>query len=263
MHTIFRPERRNNLRTHLKVMSCAIAMTFGIGALTTPPPARALTVHDPLHTIQTVLAEFKRAADTAKDHIVQAQQFQTQFNQYMDMLKQGLPLSDPRFDSLKDTFRELKSVYDEGKALAHSVKNLDEQFRETYRSYDDYIKDFRNDINSAPDRYKKWAEDSFTNTRLAMKAAGIQVSAFADEEDSLQELLGRSASAEGRLQAIQAGNEISAQMVQQLQRLREMIAAQITLQSNWIAQQTQRAAMDDAFDEVFYVPHQNSTSKGY
>jgi len=210
------------------------------------------------------LAEFKRAADTAKDHIVQAQQFQTQLNQYQDMLKQGLSLSDPRFDSLKDTFRELKSVYEEGKALAHSIKDIDEEFRKTYQGYEDYLKDFGGDAEKMPELYKRWADDNFTNARLAMKAAGIQTSAFAEEEDSLQELLNRSATAEGRLQAIQAGNEISAQMVQQFQKLREMMATQITLQSNWIAQQTQRAAMDDAFRQQFHNGNPvNSSAKEY
>jgi len=264
MNTISRSDRRDNLRTQLKVMSCAIAMILAVGTLTTPPPAHAWgIVYDPTHTWQTILSEIKRAADAAKDHIAQAQQLRTQLNQYEDMLKQGLSLNDPRFDSLKDTFNELKSVYDEGKSLAHSVQNLDEQFRNTYKGYDEYLNGFGEDIQKMPEFYKQWADNSFTNARLAMTAAGIQTSAFAKEEASLRALVERSASAEGRLQAIQAGNEISAQMVQQMQRLREMIATQITLQSNWISQQTEREATANALQQALYAPHENSSSKGY
>jgi len=263
MNTTSRPERRNNLRTHLKVMSCAIAMTLGIGALTTPPPAHAFVVHDPLHTFQTILSELKRAADTAKDYVTQAQQLTTVIDQYKDMLLQGAALTDSRFDSLKDTLRDLKSVYDESKALAHSVKDIEKEFRNTYQGYEEYLSNFGEDIRKLPDFYKKWADNNFTSARLAMQAAGIQTSAFDDEEESLQKLIDRSASAEGRMQAIQAGNEISAKIVQQIQLLREMIATQITLQSNWIAQQTEREATADALQKVRYVPHENSSSKGY
>jgi len=263
MNTTSRPERRNNLGTHLKVMSCAIAMTLGIGALTTPPPARALTVHDPLHTIQTILSELKRAADTAKDYIVQGQQLTTVMDQYKDMMLQGAALSDSRFDSLKDTLRDLKAVYDEGKALAHSVKNIEEEFRNTYQGYEKYLEGFGEDIQKMPEFYKQWADNNFTSARLAMHAAGIQTSAFDDEEESLQKLVDRSATAEGRMQAIQAGNEISAQIVQQIQRLREMIATQITLQSNWIAQQTEREATANALQQALYAPHENSVSEGF
>jgi len=264
MNTTSRPDRRNNLRTHLKVMSCAIAMTLGIGTLTTPPPARALTVHDPLHTIRTILAELKRAADAAKDYVVQGQQLTTVMDQYKDMMLQGLALSDPRFDSLKDTFRDLKSIYDEGKALAHSVKNIEEEFRNTYQGYEEYLSNFGEDIQKMPDFYKKWADNNFTSARLAMQAAGIQTSAFDDEEESLQKLVDRSATAEGRMQAIQAGNEISAQMVQQIQKLREMIATQITLQSNWIAQQTEREAVSNAYNTKFYsASHNNSPAQDF
>ncbi len=68
----------------------------------------------------------------------------------------------------------------------------------------------------------------------------------------LDQLVSRSQSAVGRQQAIQAGNEIAAQNVQQLQKLRDLVATQITLQGNYMAKQTEQEAVKDAASERFW-----------
>lgn len=251
---------RLNSRPTMRALACAIALTFGAGLVSSPTAHAQWVVTDPGHTIQTIISEAKRAADAAADYAQQAQQLQTQIRQYEDMVKQGLSLGDPRFDSLQSTLNDLASLYSSGKSLAHSVGNLDERFRENFRGYEDYLASLGMSENTLPDRYRKWSEEGFDNARLAMTAAGIQTSAFATEEASLQQLVQRSSTAAGRLQAIQAGNEIAAQQVQQMQKMREMLASQITLQSNWVAQQTERAAVDDAFRETFRSGEVNGTA---
>lgn len=248
-------------------ISAAIALVVGSGVmLTTAQQAQAQwVVTDPGHTFQTILSESKRALDAASDYANQAQQLQTQMRQYEDMVKQGLSLADPRFDSLKDTLSQLSSLYSQGNSLAHSLNNLEGRFQEQYAGYEDYLSSVVGGTAVTSNRYKKWADTGFDNARLAMTAAGINTSAFDTEEASLQQLVNRSASAAGRLQAIQAGNEISAQQVQQIQRLRELVASQITLQSNWVAQQTERTALDDAFRATFNSGTVQGTgaNKGY
>lgn len=252
---------RLNPRANARALTCALALTLGVGVGLAPtqPAYAQWVVTDPGHTIQTIISEAKRAADAAADYAAQAQQLQTQIRQYEDMVKQGLSLGDPRFDSLQGTLTELASLYASGKSLAHSAGNLDGQFRESFRGYEDYLSSLGVGENNLSDRYRKWSEEGFDNARLAMTAAGIQTSAFASEEASLQQLVQRSGSAQGRLQAIQAGNEIAAQQVQQMQKMREMLASQITLQSNWVAQQTERAAVDDAFRETFRAGTPNNS----
>lgn len=66
------------------------------------------------------------------------------------------------------------------------------------------------------------------------------------------------------MQAIQVGNEIAAQQVQQLQKLRQMLDAQIQSQSMWYAQQIERQTIDDAFREQYRsAPVQNSAAKEF
>ena len=89
------------------------------------------------------------------------------------------------------------------------------------------------------------------NARTAMQAAGVNTRTFEDENAMLDQLVSRSQSAVGRQQAIQAGNEIAAQNVQQLQKLRDLVATQITLQGNYMAQQNERQSVSDASEQQF------------
>jgi P-type conjugative transfer protein TrbJ len=66
------------------------------------------------------------------------------------------------------------------------------------------------------------------------------------------------------LQAIQAGNQIAAHEVQQMQKLREMMNAQIQNESMYYAQKVQRQEIEDAATAQFNSGKLiHSTPKGY
>ncbi|EBS6671127.1 P-type conjugative transfer protein TrbJ, partial [Salmonella enterica subsp. enterica serovar Mbandaka] len=69
----------------------------------------------------------------------------------------------------------------------------------------------------------------------------------------------------GRMQAIQAGNEIASQNVQQLQKLRDLIATQINMQGNYMAQEQDRIQLDDALRQQRRsgTITQTGSNKGY
>lgn len=250
-------------KLHNGLAAALIAGTvFSIGAVYMPP-ARAVTVTcTNCSTVWQQALEYARAAETTLNT---ARQLQKQTEMYNDMLKQGLSLPNSMLNSITSDLRRLQAIYEDSRSLAHSMSNLEAQFRAQFKGYDNYLKSIGQGTNNMPDRYKKWAAAGFDNARTAMQAVGMNVSTFESEDTLLRNLVQRSQTAQGRMQAIQAGNEIAAQQVQQLQKLREMIAASVTLQSNYIAQQTERQAVDDAFRENFYsAPVKNTNrDKGY
>ncbi|EOJ9215266.1 P-type conjugative transfer protein TrbJ [Salmonella enterica subsp. enterica serovar Agona] len=237
------------------------ALSVGLVGVTYAPPAHAIYCSN-CSTVWNQMMEYAKAVETS---INTARQLQTQIQQYNDMIKQGLSLPNSMFQSFTNDLRRLQSIYNDSRALAHSMSNLDSQFRDQFKGYDNYLKSIGQGTNNMPDRYKNWAQSSFDNARTAMESVGLNTSMFDSEDAVLASLVSRSQTAQGRMQAIQAGNEIAAQQVQQLQKLREMIATNVTLQSNYIAQQTERQAVDDAFRESFRSqPVQNSgRDKGY
>ncbi|MBX4336617.1 P-type conjugative transfer protein TrbJ, partial [Bartonella raoultii] len=190
-----------------------------------------------------------------------AKQLQTQLQQYKDMVKQGLSFSSPQFDGLQGTLQKLKQVYQDSQSISYNMGNLNSRFEKMFPGYEDYLKN-SGKINPKKD-YRKWAETGFSNSRVAIEAAGINTSSFENEDKMMQKLVDRSASAEGRMQAIQAGNEIAAQQVKQLQLLRDLVANNTTLQANYTANEVERRAKNEADVEKFFETKSPDTDRGH
>lgn len=245
-------------------IAAAIPLAAFLGTSTAvlyPTPAEAFFCSNCSTNIQQGM-QYAKDIETALNT---ANQLQTQINQYNQMLKQGLQLPDSVFSSIRGNLQQVSNLYDSTKALGRNVANFDQQFRQEYKGYSDWLDSTGQASKVMPERYDEWAQQGEDNARTAMKAVGVNVGTFESEDQALNRVIGRSAGAAGQMQAVQAGNEIAAQNVQQLQKLRDLMATQITMQGNYLAQQNERTAADDAFNEKFrQTPIQNSgRSKGY
>ncbi|WP_025902242.1 P-type conjugative transfer protein TrbJ [Tatumella sp. UCD-D_suzukii] len=238
-----------------------VAMFGTTTAILYPTPAAAFFCSNCSTNVQQGM-QYAKDVETALNT---AQQLQTQINQYNQMIKQGLAFPDSVFSSIRANLQQVADLYENTKAIGTNVANLDEQFREQYKGYSDWLNVTGNASAVMPDRYTQWAEEGSDNARTALKAVGANVGTFESEDTTLSRLINRSSGAAGQMQAIQAGNEINAQNVQQLQKLRDLIGTQITMQSNYLAQDNERRAADDAFNENFRkTPVQNTgRDKGY
>jgi P-type conjugative transfer protein TrbJ len=85
-----------------------------------------------------------------------------------------------------------------------------------------------------------------------MAAVGMQSEEFVSEEVTMQLLQDMSSSSVGRMQAIQAGNQIAAQQVRQLQKLRQLMMLHLQTQSNYQAWQSDKESMHEAGREKFF-----------
>jgi P-type conjugative transfer protein TrbJ len=82
----------------------------------------------------------------------------------------------------------------------------------------------------------------------------LQSTQFETEESTMQTLQTLSQSAVGRMQAIQAGNQIAAQPVRQTQKLRQLLMAQMGMQAAFMAGQADQDAAQRAAYERFMRP---------
>lgn len=190
-----------------------------------------------------------------------ARQLETQVHQYQDMLKQGMALPDNMFKSVTNDLQNVSNVYKNTQSIGRNVSNLDQQFRQQFPGYDEYLKTVDPTQPSVPDLYKRWSQEGLDNARTAMEATDANTSSFKAEDSALSGLITQSQSAAGRMQAIQAGNQIAAQNVQQIQKLRDLVATQITMQSNYLAQQQERQSQDDAFMQKFMSGKQSERGR--
>jgi len=245
-----------------RVLPLATALTFGVASFVLVlPPARAFTVY--CTNCSTVFSQATQVAKEIETAINTAQQLQTQIQQYQNMITQGLALPNSMFNRITGDLQRVQQLYQQSKSLSGNLTNFDQQFRSQFGDYNRYLSQVGQSPTYMQDNYKRWNEQGSDAMRVAMQSAGMNVSAIADEDAMLSQLVARSQSAQGRMQAIQAGNEIAAQQVQQMQKLRQLLNDSVQSQSMWYAQSIERQAVDDAFRQQYHVPVRNSTGKEY
>lgn len=240
--------------------AAALALAISTGGLYSPPTEAALATtagQIAQIIIEEVLNNEMHERIGSDTHERLDNQFNKLEQQYRDMLVQGGKYGDQKFDGLNTFLKDVINAYNDTRAIGKALGSLDDTFREMYPDYGIYLD---NSHDMMPGRYKKWADSGFDNARTALLSAGMNVSSFQSEEQMLSQILNRSTNAAGRMQAIQAGNEIAAQNIQQLQKLRDMMQTQITMQSNHIARETQKEAVDDAFNEKFFSVRPNNSA---
>ena len=242
MKNIFRNKLRNG------VFSAALtASIFGVGFAVMPVQAYAIYCSN-CSTFYQQMMEYVEAVNTALNT---AEQLTTQMNQYNNMVQQGTSLPENMYTDMVMDMQRVASIYNRTQALGRNISNLDTQFNTKYPGYQDYFDNFvRNSGTSTgsamPERYEEWSATGRANVKTAMEAANMNTSTFADEDAQLTQMVNRSQSAVGRQQAIQAGNQIAASNVQQLQKLRDLTATQLNMQANYMALQQERTDLDDA-----------------
>ncbi|MFU3964529.1 P-type conjugative transfer protein TrbJ [Pseudomonas aeruginosa] len=227
----------------------AMASTgLGVSLYMAPAPAYAIYCSN-CSTFYQQMFEYAEAVNTALNT---AEQLSTQIQQYQNMVTQGTGLPDSMFGSIAADLKSVVNIYNRSQALGRQIQNMDAQFNTAFPGFESYLNQAANSAEvPARDRYKKWSEQGRDNVRTALEAASLNTSTFESEDAQLDRMVARSQSAVGRMQAIQAGNEIASQNVQQLQKLRDLLATQINMQGNFMAQQGDRKAASEAAEQQF------------
>jgi type IV secretion system protein TrbJ len=128
----------------------------------------------------------------------------------------------------------LGQIIEQEQAIAYAMAGMDRVFRDKYPGY--------RPITDWAAAYDKWTRTTLDTLRGTLAAVRLHADDFTDEQRRVQTLTAMSDSAEGRMQAIQAGNMLAAEQIQQLAKLRQLMMAQINAQNVYMANQTNRDA---------------------
>ena len=236
-------------------LALAMASTgLGVSLYLAPAPAYAIYCSN-CSTFYQQMFEYAEAVNT---QLNTAQQLATQIQQYQNMVTQGLSLPNSMFGSIAADLQSVANIYTKSQALGRQIQNMDSQFNTQFPGFESYLNQAANSAEvPARDRYQKWSEQGRDNVKAAMEVANLNTGTFESEDAQLARMVSRSQSAAGRMQAIQAGNEIASQNVQQLQKLRDLVATQINMQGNYMAQQGDRRAASEAAEQQFEARKNN------
>src|SRR2546427_13153075 len=87
-----------------------------------------------------------------------------------------------------------------------------------------------------------WTRATLPTLRGSVNPVRLHAQEYTTEQSRIQTLQAMSESAEGRIQALQLGNMMAAEQLQQLVKLRQLVMAQINAQNVYMATQTNREA---------------------
>jgi P-type conjugative transfer protein TrbJ len=128
--------------------------------------------------------------------------------------------------------------------LSYAMQNVNSAFQSQYPSY--------NSSENYNQLYQQWSQTTSNSIAAALQAQGFNANQFATQQSALNAIEQASQSATGRMQALQAGNQIAAMEVTQLQQLQQLQSANSDAQLAWIKQQqTQQAQQEQAGSQAW------------
>jgi P-type conjugative transfer protein TrbJ len=204
-------------------------------------PARAGV----LANISTETTQLLNYAQLLAQYIRQGQQLTQEILQLQEMVRNGRPLPSQVFGSVIADLNQLGAIVQGGRALAYSMANLDAEFRTRFPGYGYTAGAYYRD-------YRVWSQTTLDTTLSTLRSAGLQGQQLQSEQSVLAALRDMATSADGRMQAIEVGNLISEQTVEQLMKLRQLMLADIQSKQAFQAAQIQKEAQNHAAAEQFF-----------
>lgn len=221
---------------HLK--HCAIALIVVI--IATAPAAAGVVAN-----VATETTQLLNYGQLLAQYIRQSEQLAQEILQLQEMVRNGKALPNQIFGSVMSDLTQLASIVQGGQALAYSMANLDSEFRSRFPGYGYKTGAYYQD-------YRVWSQTSLDTTLGTLRAAGLQGQQLQSEQSVLAALRTMAMSANGRMQAIEVGNQLSEQTVEQLMKLRQLMLADLQSKQAFQAAQIQSEARGHAATEQFF-----------
>jgi P-type conjugative transfer protein TrbJ len=190
-----------------------------------------------------------------------AEQIQNQIRIYENMLQNTAQLPSHVWGQVESDLGKLKGIVSQGQGIAFSMGNIDDVLKQRFQSY----ADFKTELPKGQDFSSAWQSWSDTNRDTiggTLKAANLTAEQFSSEEATMRQLRSMSESADGQMKALQVGHQIATQQVAQTQKLRGLVAQQMTMMGTWYQSEQAKEDLAQARREEFFNSKAPSTSGG-
>lgn len=168
---------------------------------------------------------------------------QQQIQQYQNMVQNTLGLSQQMWPSalvqISDLVDTIRSVDGAANASANALQDFARQYQHI-------------ESMTAAQAIQRWRTGVQQQIAQSLRTSGIAADSMRDNQAVLAQIQAASQTAQGRMQVLQAGNQISGLMVNEIQSLHMTTIAAQQAQSNYLATQVrEREESDAAFREFF------------
>lgn len=150
---------------------------------------------------------------------------------------------------------KIMAAVNQGQALGYNLESINKKFEGQYPA-------FGKSQGNYYDNYQKWSATTSDSIKSALMASGLQMENFATESATSDTLRQMNQSANGQMQAIQVGNAVSSEMLDEMRKLRQLNTAQNQAQNAFLLGQAQNQDNSAASLKTFLKP-KNATLKSY
>ena len=224
-----------NVRYWKQVIALVAIVTVSVSMTRAAILANVATETTQLLNYGQLLAQYIRQGELLSQEIMQLE----------EMVRNGRALPNQIFGNVMSDLSQLGTIVQGGFALAYSMANLDAEFRSRFPGYAYTSGTYYRD-------YRLWSQTTLDTTLGTLRAAGLQGKQLESEQSILIALRTMATSADGRMQAIEVGNQISEQTVEQLMKLRQLMLADLQSKQAFQAAQIQNDARNHAATEQFF-----------
>lgn len=179
-------------------------------------PAHAIIVFDPSNYAQNVLT----AARTLEQITHQITSLQNEAQMLINQARNLASLPYSALQQIQQSVQKTQQLLNQAQNIAFNVQQIDQAFQQQYGN----VSMSASDRQLVADARTRW-QNTVGGLQDAMRVQAGVVGNIDSNRTQMSELVGRSQSATGALQAMQAGNQILALQSQQLSDLVALLAA--------------------------------------
>lgn len=196
-----------------------------------------------------------KSAEQVNNQITQisqlAEQIHNQINIYNNMLQNTAQLPNHIWGQVESDLKNLQNVVEQGQGVAFSMGNIDDVLKQRFQSFAE-MKSNLPDGAGFSSTYQNWSDTNRDTIGGTLKAANLTADQFSSEETTMSSLRWMSETADGQMKALQVGHQIAAQQVAQMQKLRGLVASQMTMMGTWFQSEQAQKDLAQARREQFF-----------
>jgi type IV secretion system protein TrbJ len=205
-------------------------------------------------TMWTQLLEYGKQAQQL---MTQLQQYQTQLQQYANMLTNTMALPQEAWGTVQSDIMQVRNLSNAASLLSGNAGSIVTRLQ----SASGYANQVAS-LGNIAGQFTTWQQTIGNNVSSLGRTLGLQQDQQASNAALLATLQAHSQSAQGQMQAIQAGNELANANAVQLQQIQATLTATAQMQATGMAVDADRRASEDAAMLHFATPQPIQTS-GY
>jgi P-type conjugative transfer protein TrbJ len=233
-------------------LASGIALTLALGLIPLAPVEKA-------HSQAAVMCvncanagtQLLERATQVQQLASQARSLQTQISQFQNMVMNSKTLSSQTWNNAMQDFQQLNSIMSQSKALGFSAKNIAGQFASQYGTFASY-KNQNMSYSGWLNKLAQWSQQNSDNAKYTLQGLGVQASQMQNEQAAIRQIQAMANSSQGQMQALQVANQMAGQNVDQIMKLRELIMMEVQMQGNYLAQQQDKEAAQQAARQKYY-----------